>query len=82
MIVGIDLSDRDLAFEAIAIALEQGSYIHFEAWWDDTEAATLFRRDPRFSELVKEMGLEEYWREFGWPDGMCTPFGDSFVCDK
>jgi serine/threonine protein kinase/TolB-like protein len=82
MIVGIDLSDPDLAFDAIALALEQGSYIHFEAWWDDTDAAALFRRDPRFSELVEELGLEEYWREFGWPDGKCTPFGDSFVCDK
>lgn len=82
MIIGIDLSDHDLAFDAIAIAQEQGGYVHFEAWWADTEAGALFRRDPRFSQLVTEMGLVEYWREFGWPDGMCTPFGDSFVCDN
>jgi TolB-like protein/Tfp pilus assembly protein PilF len=39
-----------------------------------------FRRDPRFAQLVAELGLLEYWREYGWPDA-CRPNGDSVICD-
>jgi len=45
--------------------------------WDEGMAA--FRRDPRFAELVIELGLVDYWREYGWPDA-CQPAGDSVSC--
>ena len=39
------------------------------------------RRLPRFKELMREIGLVDYWKEFGWPD-ICRPVGvDDFVCD-
>jgi hypothetical protein len=39
------------------------------------------RQTPRFKEFVKEVGLVDYWNEFGWPD-ICQPLenGD-FECD-
>ncbi len=38
-----------------------------------------FRQDPRFAALVTELGMVDYWREYGWPD-VCQPAGDSVIC--
>jgi tetratricopeptide (TPR) repeat protein len=38
-----------------------------------------FRQDPRFAALVTELGMVDYWREYGWP-GVCQPAGDSVIC--
>ena len=51
------------------------------AWgilWQDGMAA--FRQDPRFAELVTELGLMDYWRANGWPDG-CQPEADRLRCE-
>jgi len=82
MLVGIERSDLDLAFEAIEYGLEQDRFLFLNSWWSDDEATTLFRRDPRFAQLVERLEFVDYWKEFGWPDGKCTPLGDSFVCDN
>lgn len=38
------------------------------------------RQLPEFKAFVREMKLDDYWREFGWPDS-CWPYGDDdFVC--
>jgi len=42
------------------------------------EQATML--DPQFAELVTELGLLDYWREYGWPD-TCQPAGDSLSCE-
>ncbi len=39
-----------------------------------------FRRDPRFENLVTELGLLDYWHENGWPDA-CLPEGNSLSCE-
>lgn len=39
------------------------------------------RQLPRFKEFVKEIGLVDYWKEFGWPDLCHTVSDDDFVCD-
>jgi adenylate cyclase len=39
------------------------------------------RQLPRFKELMREIGLVDFWKEFGWPD-LCRPKGDDdFECD-
>lgn len=39
------------------------------------------RRTPGFKELIREMGMEEYYLEFGWND-FCRPLGaEDFVCE-
>ena len=39
------------------------------------------RQLPRFKEFMKEIGLVDYWKEYGWPD-LCQPVGDDdFECD-
>ncbi|MCH9027689.1 MAG: tetratricopeptide repeat protein [Proteobacteria bacterium] len=39
----------------------------------------LFRQDSRFADLVTELGLVDYWREYGWPDA-CQPAGQNLSC--
>ena len=46
-------------------------------WLNDLAA---FRQDPRFTDLMTELGLVDYWREHGWPDA-CQPAGDSVICE-
>lgn len=39
------------------------------------------RRMPGFKNLIRELGLEEYYREFGW-NNFCHPLGsDDFACE-
>jgi hypothetical protein len=39
------------------------------------------RKLPRFKEFVRQIGLVDYWREYGWPD-MCRRLGENdFECD-
>jgi len=39
------------------------------------------RKTERFKSYVRAVGLVDYWRTRGWPDG-CRPLGDNdFVCD-
>jgi len=38
------------------------------------------RREPGFKALVRDVGLVEYWREYGWSD-FCRPLaGEDFEC--
>ncbi len=46
--------------------------------WSITGASV--RRDPRFVEFVRSIGLLDFWRENGWPD-RCRPVGDAVHCD-
>ena len=47
--------------------------------WNAGQADT--RRLPGFKDLVTELGLVAYWREYGWGD-FCRPLGsDDFVCE-
>jgi TolB-like protein/DNA-binding winged helix-turn-helix (wHTH) protein/tetratricopeptide (TPR) repeat protein len=43
------------------------------------EAAEL-RRDPRFPQLLAAIGLDEYWKQHGWPV-FCKPQLDIVVCN-
>lgn len=49
------------------------------AFWDNHMREV--RRNPRFKDLVRQVGLEEYFREYGWND-FCRPLGaDDFQCE-
>jgi hypothetical protein len=46
-------------------------------WWFPTAAD--FRKDPRFAELMRTVGLLDFWQQNGWPD-LCQPSGNSLRC--
>ena len=88
-----NLSERDIADISILAAyfgdpdfamgaMEKGIRISagglFVLWYP---AMREVRRTPTFKNFVREIGLVDYWNEFGWPD-LCHPVGDDdFVCD-
>jgi hypothetical protein len=47
-------------------------------WW--TSEAAAMRRDPRFAAIMRDIGLVEFWREFGWPD-KCKPVENGLKCE-
>jgi TolB-like protein/class 3 adenylate cyclase len=70
--------DPEFAMEA----LEKGVKTHASgmaiAWWPVMREV---RQLHRFKKFVREIGLVDYWNEFGWPD-LCHPVGDDdFKCD-
>ncbi|MCI0516794.1 MAG: hypothetical protein L0Y45_03070 [Woeseiaceae bacterium] len=46
-------------------------------WW--FPATSEFRKDPRFPELMRAVGLLAFWQKNGWPD-LCQPDGDTLQC--
>jgi len=48
-----------------------------EDWW--MPQARVARRDPRFAQFARDIGLLAFWRRNGWPD-LCAPDGDAVVC--
>jgi adenylate cyclase len=70
--------DPELAIRA----MEKGVRLHSAgmsmSWWPVMKKV---RQLPRFKEFVRDIGLTDYWKEYGWPD-LCRPMGDDdFVCD-
>ena len=71
--------DRDLALAAYRrsyVELDNGNYI---VLWEPSEAG--LRSDPRFKDLLRDVGLADYYRKSGnWGD-FCKPLGkDDFEC--
>jgi TolB-like protein/Flp pilus assembly protein TadD len=80
----LQLDQVDLVYQIIDDYLEHegqdlsqvSGLMHF--WSID---ARKFRADPRFPELARRIGLVEYWKQYGYPDG-CTAGADdrALVC--
>jgi TolB-like protein len=70
--------DTEFAMEALEKAVRSNGALVGRVWFP---AMKEVRQLPRFKELVREIGLVDYWKEYGWPD-LCHPVGDNdFVCD-
>jgi len=72
------LGDPKFAMEA----MEKGLSIQASGvFWFWLPLMRDVRQLPRFKELIKEIGLVDYWNEFGWPD-ICRPLDNGdFECD-
>jgi tetratricopeptide (TPR) repeat protein len=71
------LKQPDLAFEVAENALADKSLtVEFIF---GPQAKTL-RRDPRFPRLLTALGLDEHWREHGWPE-ICQPQLETVICN-
>jgi TolB-like protein len=78
----LDLGEIDLAFDILLAALDEDP----KAWvrWDLNKAwgpqGKAFRSHPRFGELTRRMGLQDYWKQYGYPDGCHAGDDVPIVC--
>jgi TolB-like protein/DNA-binding winged helix-turn-helix (wHTH) protein len=71
------LKQTDLAFETAENMLGDRSLTVEFLFAPETEE---LRRDPRFPQLLANIGLDAYWGEHGWPT-FCKPQLDTAVCN-
>lgn len=71
------LGETGRAIDAALHLIEDRPSFNTEILFVD-EAREL-RRDPRFAELVRAIGLHRYWDKFGWPDA-CARKGGEIAC--
>jgi hypothetical protein len=78
----LQLGQVDLVYAILQEALAQDP----EAWrdWDIVVAwgpeGAGFRRDPRFAGLAERIGLVQYWKQYGYPDGCKAGTERSIEC--
>ena len=70
--------DPEFAMEAMEKGVSINGHLLVHSWYPVFREV---RQLPRFKEFVREIGLVDYWKEYGWPD-LCRPVSDDdFVCD-
>jgi len=79
----IELGAIDVAYELLLAELDKDPKSWARGWdvgiaWGPAGAA--FRRDPRFGELARRMGLVDYWKQYGYPDGCRLGEATPLVC--
>jgi TolB-like protein len=79
----IQLGQLDLAYRILFAELDRDP----DSWkrkWDLAAAwspkAEAFRKDPRFGELATRLGLTDYWKQYGYPDGCRAGTDSPLVC--
>ncbi len=79
----LHLGAIDAVYEALFKSLDEdpASWVNRwdlnHAWGPEGEA---FRRDPRFAELSRRIGIVEYWKQYGFPDGCRAGDDVPIVC--
>jgi hypothetical protein len=69
--------DPDLALQAKAEEVRMTTIRNFSLWYP---VMSEVRKLQGFKDLVTEIRLVDYWREYGWADA-CDPIGgDDFEC--
>jgi adenylate cyclase len=79
----VELGALDVAFSIIRQSLDndKNSWLHdwdFSSVWSPEMAP--FRKDPRFSALAERIGLVDYWKQYGYPDGCRAGTDTPVVC--
>jgi TolB-like protein/Tfp pilus assembly protein PilF len=79
----IQLGQVDLAYQILFAELDRDPKAWLKKWdlsmaWRPEGAA--FRDDKRFGQLAERMGLVDYWKQYGYPDGCRASDGGSLVC--
>ena len=79
----LELKQYDIAFDVMNKSLDKDRLAWAHSWdimhvWAPESAA--FRRDPRFAQFVQRIGLVDYWKQYGYPDGCRAGSDAPIVC--
>lgn len=80
----LELGQTDLVLRLMEESLDKDRMAWINQWnvmhlW--TPEARALRKDPRFPALVQRLGLVDYWKQYGYPDGcVAGADGRSIVC--
>jgi TolB-like protein/tetratricopeptide (TPR) repeat protein len=79
----IQLGQVDLVYQILFAELDRDPGSWKKHWnltmaWSREGAA--FRKDPRFGELASRMGITDYWKQYGYPDGCRAGTDSPLVC--
>ena len=79
----LQLGQFDVAFAIMNQSLDRDRLAWAHSWdlvhaWAPESAA--FRKDPRFAKLVSRIGLVDYWKQYGFPDGCRSGSDAPIVC--
>jgi TolB-like protein len=72
--------DYDTALEAVRMNLQDPGWRYAILWaiWDP--GLSEVRKLPGFKPLMRDVGLVDYWRKYGWGDYCKPTVGDDFEC--
>jgi hypothetical protein len=78
-----ELGALDVVYELLFSALDRNPLSWIDEWdlsfvWGPEGAA--MRRDPRFAQLAERMGIVDYWKQYGFPDGCRAGQDVAIVC--
>jgi TolB-like protein len=71
--------DYDNALNSMRADFQRPGYRYAALWWIWDPGLAGVRKLPGFKQLMRDAGLVEYWRKYGWSD-YCKPTGDDFEC--
>ena len=79
----MDMGQMDLVYRLLNESLDRDPLAWIKRWdigraWSPEGAA--FRRDPRFADLAERMGIVDYWKQYGFPDGCRAGDDRAIVC--
>jgi TolB-like protein len=72
--------DYSAALEGMRAEFQQPGYRYAALWWIWDEGLSGVRKQPGFKQLMRDAGLVDYWRKFGWGDYCKPTTGDDFEC--
>ena len=72
--------DQDAALEGVKAEFQIPGFRYAALWWIWDPGHSALRKLSGFKQLMRDAGLVDYWRKFGWGDYCKPTTGDDFEC--
>jgi TolB-like protein len=72
--------DNGSALEALRSDFQRPGFRYAALWWIWDPGLSGVRKLPGFKLLMRDAGLVDYWRKYGWSDYCKPTAGDDFEC--
>jgi TolB-like protein/tetratricopeptide (TPR) repeat protein len=72
--------DYGTALDSMRTDFQRPGYRYAALWWIWDPGLSGVRKQPGFKQLMRDTGLVDYWRKYGWSDYCKPTTGDDFEC--